>query len=197
MMSISNPLSKIPLFVFLTDAMPEPERRAVARKASLYGFAMLTLTVFFGVSIMELFGISYGALRIAGGLTVALVGYHMLFGSGYLGMAGTGGKRNVAVFPLAFPSISGPGAIAVVIGISTEIAELGLVRDKAVAYGATITSFLTTCILVWLTFRWARAISRTVGVDAMEAVTRLMGFLLVCIGVQFVASGVRSFIAGQ
>lgn len=197
MMSISNPLSKIPLFVFLTDAMPEPERRAIARKASLYGFAMLTLTVFFGVSIMELFGISYGALRIAGGLTIAVVGYRMLFGDGYVGMTSTGGKRNVAVFPLAFPSISGPGAIAVVIGISTEIAELGGTRDQAIAYGATVASFLTSCILVWLTFGSARYISRTVGSDAMEAITRLMGFLLVCIGVQFVASGVRTFIAGQ
>jgi multiple antibiotic resistance protein len=197
MMSISNPLSKIPLFVFLTDAMPEPERRAVARKASLYGFAMLTLTVFFGVSIMELFGISYGALRIAGGLTVALVGYHMLFGSGYLGMAATGGKRNVAVFPLAFPSISGPGAIAVVIGISTEIAELGGTRDQAIAYAATVASFLTSCVLVWLTFGSARYLSLKMGADAMEAITRLMGFLLVCIGVQFVASGIRTFIAGQ
>jgi multiple antibiotic resistance protein len=158
---------------------------------------MLVLTLFFGVSVLEIFGISYGALRIAGGLTVALVGYRMLFGDGYLGMTGAGGRRNVAVFPLAFPSISGPGAIAVVIGLSTEIAELEMTRDKAIAYGATITSFLTTCILIWLTFRWARTISRTVGADAMEAVTRLMGFLLVCIGVQFVASGVRSFIAGQ
>ena len=197
MLSISNPLSKIPLFVSLTEDMPEKEREAVSRKACLYGFAMLVLTLLFGVSLLEVFGISYGALRIAGGLTVALLGYRMLFGYGYVGMRSTGGKRNVAVFPLAFPAISGPGTIAVVIGVSTEIAELELTRDKAIAYGATITSFLATCILIWLTFRWARSISRTVGEDAMEAVTRLMGFLLVCIGVQFVASGVRSFIAGQ
>jgi len=197
MMSISNPLSKIPLYVFLTDAMPEHERRAVALQASFYGFAMLTLTLFFGVSILKLFGISYGALRIAGGLTIALVGYRMLFGDGYVGMTPTTGKRNVAVFPLAFPSISGPGAIAVVIGISTEIAELGGTRDQAIAYAATVASFLTSCVLVWLTFASARYISRTVGSDAMEAITRLMGFLLVCIGVQFVASGTRTFIAGQ
>jgi len=197
LMSISNPLSKIPLFVSLTGEMSERERRDTARKACLYGFAILTFTLFFGVFILEAFGISYGALRIAGGLTVALLGYRMLFGYGYAGLTVKGGKGNIAVFPLALPAISGPGAIAVVIGISTEIAELKTATLKAVAYGAAVTSILLTCILIWLTLRSARFISKVTGPDAMEATTRLMGFLLVCIGVQFVASGVRSFVAGQ
>jgi multiple antibiotic resistance protein len=197
LMSISNPLSKIPLFVSLTDDLSERARTAVAFKSCLYGFIVLTCTLFFGVFILEAFGISYGALRIAGGLTIALLGYRMLFGYGYVGISSQGGQRNIAVFPLALPAISGPGAIAVVIGISTEIAELKTGVDKAIAYAATVTSILITCIAIWLTFHSARYISKVTGPDAMEAITRLMGFLLVCIGVQFVASGVRSFIAGS
>jgi multiple antibiotic resistance protein len=197
LMSISNPLSKIPLFVSLTGDMPGRERAAVARKACLYGFALLLFTLFFGVFILQAFGISFGALRIAGGLTVALLGYRMLFGYGYVGLTAKGGERNIAVFPLALPAICGPGAIAVVIGISTEIAELKTAALKAVAYGATATSMLLTCVAMWLTFHSARFLSRVMGPDAMEAITRIMGFLLVCIGVQFVASGVRTFIAGQ
>ena len=197
LMSISNPLSKIPLFVSLTEDMSARERAATARKACLYGFALLVFTLFFGVLILELFGISQGALRIAGGLTVALLGYRMLFGYGYVGPTGKGAKGNIAVFPLALPAISGPGAIAVVIGISTEIAELRTTALKAVAYAGTATSMLLTCIAIWLTLRSARFLSRAMGADAMEAITRIMGFLLVCIGVQFVASGVRSIIAGQ
>lgn len=197
LMSISNPLSKIPLFVSLTEDMPRRDRSAVARKACLYGFALLVFTLFFGVFILEAFGISYGALRIAGGLTVAVLGYRMLFGYGYIGLTAKGGQGNIAVFPLALPAICGPGAIAVVIGISTEIAELKTAALKAMAYGATATSMLLTCIAIWLTFRSARLLSKAMGPDAMEAITRIMGFLLVCIGVQFVASGVRTFIAGQ
>ena len=197
LMSISNPLSKIPLFVSLTEGLSQRERAATARKACLYGFGLLVFTLFFGVLILEMFGISYGALRIAGGLTVALLGYRMLFGFGYVGLTAKGAKGNIAVFPLALPAISGPGAIAVVIGISTEIAELKTTALKAVAYGATVTSMLLTCIAIWLTLRSARFISRVMGADAMEAITRIMGFLLVCIGVQFVASGVRTIIAGQ
>lgn len=197
LMSISNPLSKIPLFVSLTEGMSQRERATLARKACLYGFAILTFTLFFGVFILQAFGISYGALRIAGGLTIALLGYRMLFGYGYVGLTSKGGERNIAIFPLALPAISGPGAIAVVIGISTEIAELKAAIDRAVAYGASVTSILITCIAIWLTLRSARFISKITGPAAMEATTRLMGFLLVCIGVQFVGSGVRTFIAGQ
>jgi len=197
LMSISNPLSKIPLFVSLTEGMSQRDRAATARKACLYGFGLLVFTLFFGVFILGFFGISIGALRIAGGLTVALLGYRMLFGYGYVGLTGKAAKGNIAVFPLALPAISGPGAIAVVIGISTEVAELKTAALKAVAYGATVTSMLLTCIAIWLTLRSARIISRAMGPDAMEAITRIMGFLLVCIGVQFVASGVRSLIAGQ
>ena len=110
LLSISNPLSKIPLFVSLTEDMTAKERAAVARRATLYGFAMLTATLFFGVFVLEAFGISYGALRIAGGLTIALLGYRMLFGFGYIGPTSAGGGRNIAVFPLSLPAISGPGA---------------------------------------------------------------------------------------
>ena len=197
LMSISNPLSKIPLFVSLTEDMTEGERTAIARKAALYGFAVLTFTLFFGVFILEAFGISYGALRIAGGLTIALLGYRMLFGYGYVGISTRGGRGNIAIFPLALPAISGPGAIAVVIGISTEIAELKTAVHQAIAYAATVTSIFVTCIAIWLTYRSARIISTAMGPDVMEAVGRLMGFLLVCIGVQFVASGVRTFVAGS
>src|SRR5262245_24909186 len=160
MMSISNPLSKIPLFVALTEDMTEAQRASVAVKASLYGCAILVATLFFGVLVLGLFGISYGALRIAGGLTIALLGYRMLFGYGYVGLSTQHGKRNIAVFPLALPAISGPGAIAVVIGISTEIAELTSAGERAIAYGATVTSILMTCIAIWLTYRSARYISK-------------------------------------
>jgi multiple antibiotic resistance protein len=197
LMSISNPLSKIPLFVSLTEDMPAEQRAGVARRACLIGFIVLTATLFFGVFILEAFGISHGALRIAGGLIIALLGYRMLFGHGYVGLTSTGAKRNIAVFPLALPAISGPGAIAVVIGISTEVAELDTALFRTMAYAGTVASIFVTCFSIWLTFRWARAISRATGKDAMEAITRIMGFLLVCIGVQFVASGVRFLIAGQ
>ncbi len=193
---ITNPASKIPLFLALTSGMDDAMRRQQAKKACVYAFAILTVSLFGGVLILKGFGISYGALRIAGGLTVALLGYRMLFQDPDTRPTSGHAGRNIAFFPLAMPGISGPGAIAVVIGISTEIAELKVGMREAAAYGATVASILLTCVLIWITLRFSQLLSRWVGKDGMDVMSRLMGFVMVCIGVQLVGSGVRSFMLG-
>jgi multiple antibiotic resistance protein len=196
MVTITNPLSKIPLFLALTRDMEETKRRDQARKACIYAFAILAISLFGGVFILQGFGISYGALRIAGGLTIALIGYRMLFYSPDVLLMGEQGRQEIAFFPLALPSISGPGSIAVVIGISTEIAELKKGSQQILAYGGTVSSILLTCVLIWFTLRSAQVVSKIIGQAGLDALGRLMGFLLVCIGVQFVGSGVRTFLSG-
>ncbi|HEX6734640.1 MAG TPA: MarC family NAAT transporter [Azonexus sp.] len=192
--TITNPLSKIPLFLTLAADRPAPAALLEARRACTYGFLLLAGGLFAGVFILEAFGISFGALRIAGGLTVALIGYRMLFGSGDAALAG--GGASFAFFPLAMPGIAGPGALATVIGISSEIAELSGGVQRLAAYSATVASIAATCLLIWLVLRSARWVSRRLGSEAINVVARLNGFLLVCIGVQFVGSGIRSFVAG-
>jgi multiple antibiotic resistance protein len=196
MLTITNPLSKIPLFLSLTTEMDDAARRRQARKACIYSFIILTVSLFGGVFILEGFGISYGALRIAGGITISLIGYRMLFQSQDVQRPGEQGRREIAFFPLALPGISGPGAIAVVIGISTEVAELRSMAQQAIAYSATVFSIFLTVLVVWTTLRSARFVTKLMGQESIDALSRLMGFLLVCIGVQFIGSGVRTFIAG-
>lgn len=67
---------------------------------------------------------------------------------------------------------------------------------RLVAYSATVASIAATCLLIWLVLRSARWVSRHLGSEGINVVARLTGFLLVCIGVQFVGSGIRSFMAG-
>jgi multiple antibiotic resistance protein len=120
----------------------------------------------------------------------------MLFESPEAGSLPTSEHRDFAFFPLAMPGISGPGAIATVIGIATEIAELKTGGERAIAYAATVASILATCFVIWLTLHSAQYVSRLIGREGLNAATRMMGFLLICVGVQFVASGIRSFVAG-
>jgi len=196
LITITNPVSKIPLFLALVRDMDADKRNDQARKACLYAFAILTVSLFAGVLILETFGISYGALRIAGGLTVMTVGYRMLFEDPDTGALPSPAHHDIAFFPLAMPGISGPGSIATVIGIATEIAELKTGGERALAYTATVGSIVVTCIAIWLTLHSAKYVSRLIGREGLNAATRMMGFLLICIGVQFVASGIRSFMAG-
>lgn len=196
LVTIINPPSALPLFTALAAPLPGPDQRHLAFNACVYSFFILIVSLFAGGLILNLFGVSYPALRVAGGICVLLLGHGMLFGRGGIGSAETEVHANPAFFPLALPSITGPGTIAVVIGISTEIRELKGAGQEAVAYAATVLAMLATCVLTWLVLRSARAISVRLGAGGIEVLTRLMGFLLLCVGVQFIASGVRSFVAG-
>jgi len=196
LITITNPVSKVPLFLALASDMDAAKRNDQARKACIYALVILTVSLFAGVLILETFGISFGALRIAGGLTVMTVGYRMLFDDPDAGVLPSPAHRDIAFFPLAMPGISGPGSIATMIGIATEIAELKTGSARALAYTGTVGSIVVTCFVIWLTLHSAQYVSRLIGREGLNAATRMMGFLLVCIGVQFVGSGIRSFIAG-
>jgi multiple antibiotic resistance protein len=132
---------------------------------------ILTVSLFGGVLILETFGISFGALRIAGGLTVMTVGYRMLFEDPDAGALPSPAHRDIAFFPLAMPGISGPGSIATVIGIATEIAELKTGSARAFAYAGTVGSIVVTCFVILLTLHSAQYVSRLIGREGLNAAT--------------------------
>ena len=104
--------------------------------------------------------------------------------------------EDYAFFPIAMPGIAGPGTIAVVIGFSTEIAELPGYIDMAIAFAWTALAILCATSLSWFIMRYSDVISNRLGPSGTLVIGKLMGFLLICIGVQFVGSGIRTFIAG-
>lgn len=199
LITITNPLSKIPMFVSLTAGMSDARRDHQAKMACVYAGLIMLVSLLGGNLIMAVFGISYGALRISGGLVVAVIGYRMLFMSQDPGMAPrpSSHREDYAFFPLAMPGISGPGTIAVVIGIATEIAEQPGLSAKALAFGMTFMAIFLSSLGMWMVLRFSVYLSARMGRSGTEIMTRLMGFLLICVGVQFIGSGIRSFIAGQ
>ncbi|BEV72523.1 MULTISPECIES: MarC family NAAT transporter [unclassified Paludibacterium] len=199
LITITNPLSKIPMFVTLTAGMSDLRRNHQAKMAAVYAGSIMAVSLLAGNVILSVFGISYGALRIAGGFVVAVLGYRMLFLSQDPGQAPkpSNNREDYAFFPLAMPGISGPGTIAVVIGIATEIAEEHSLATKALAFGMTFTAIFLTSLGMWFVLRFSALLSEKMGRNGTEVMTRLLGFLLICVGVQFIGSGIRSFMAGS
>lgn len=195
---ITNPLSKLPLFVSLTQGMSEERRRQQALWAGIYSATIMLVSLAGGNMLLAFFGISYGAMRIAGGLVVAMIGYQMLFGGNTPNNAPIvrRDKDDYAFFPIAMPGIAGPGTIAVVIGFSTEIAELKDYVDLAVALGWTAAAIVVTASASWAVMRYSDLLTRRLGPSGTLVLGKLMGFILICIGVQFVGSGIRTFMAG-
>ena len=193
---ITNPPTKIPLFVSLTVGMTREQRHQQANWAAIYSFLVMLVSLIAGNLLLTFFGISYSAMRIAGGLVVAMIGYQMLFGGQSPNNAPMvrRTKEDYSFFPIAMPGIAGPGTIAVVIGFSTEIAEISTKTEMVSAFVMTALAIAVTSFIAWLTLRSSEYCSEHLGPSGMAVLGKLMGFILICIGVQFVGSGIKSFI---
>ena len=193
---ITNPPTKIPLFVSLTVGMTREQRHQQANWAAIYSFLVMLVSLIAGNLLLTFFGISYSAMRIAGGLVVAMIGYQMLFGGQSPNNAPMvrRNKEDYSFFPIAMPGIAGPGTIAVVIGFSTEIAEISTKTEMFSAFVMTALAIAVTSFIAWLTLRSSEYCSEHLGPSGMAVLGKLMGFILICIGVQFVGSGIKSFI---
>ena len=196
---LANPLTTVALLMGLSRGMSETERNRQALKASIYSFAIMMVAFYVGQLVMNLFGVSITGLRIAGGLIVAFIGFRMLFPEQKLDetpeveLRGEElrqrSKQDIAFILLAMPTTAGPGTIAMIISVAAALRSSDLYAGWVVLVAPPLTFFLA-CAILLLCLRSSGFIMRKLGNSGVEAFSRLMGFLLVCIGVQFVINGV-------
>ena len=199
LLPLANPLTTVALLMGLSRGMSEEERDRQALKASIYVFVIMATAYYAGQLVMNLFGVSITGLRIAGGLIVAFIGFRMLFPEQKLDetpeveLRGEElrqrSKQDIAFIPLAMPTTAGPGTIAMIISVAAALRSSDLYAGWVVLVAPPLTFFLV-CAILLLCLRSSGFIMRKLGNSGVEAFSRLMGFLLVCIGVQFVINGV-------
>ncbi len=190
LLPIANPISTAPVFLTLSRGLPAKRRKQQARMAATWMAVILIVSLVAGALVLEFFGISLPALRLAGGLVVAQIGFGMMRAEPASqsdlsddSAAEAGRVSDIAFTPIAMPMLSGPGSIAVTISMATEVERPR--EYLAVAVGIVIVSFVS-----WLFLNGAARIGGFLGVTGLNAINRLMGFLLICIGVQFIGSAV-------
>lgn len=190
--SVVNPLAAMPVFLSLTDRYGERERIQTAKKASIYMLGVLLTFLLIGTYILIFFGISLAGIRIAGGLIIMRAAYSMLNperGGRKLtdeDEAAAKEKEDISFSPLALPLLSGPGSIAVVIGFATQADG---VNDYLIHGVAVIMVVLITYIIL----RLAPISARYIGPGGLNVLTRLMGFIVLAISVQFILSGISRY----
>lgn len=188
LLPIINPFSTAPLFLAITEGDTEAERQEQARKGVIYMVCILVAFLVGGTFIMKLFGLSLPGLRIAGGILVAGVGMRMLYPKDDIGQTKaeqqeSKRKRDVSFTPLAMPSLAGPGAISVTIGLTSLATSL-------VEFVAITAGILVVAAMVYVTLRLSTRLVRVLGVSGLHAMTRIMGFMILCVGVQFIVNGI-------
>ena len=189
-----NPLSTAPLFISLTVGMNEKKRNRIALLACLYAFALLVVFLLLGTSIIDFFGISVPGIRIAGGLIITSIGFRMLFPVAPPAVAQERPppEQEIAFTPLAMPSLAGPGSISVVVTAASQI-KSNHPEEYMFVYAGVIVGMLATVCSAWLIFRTASPMARLLGPSGIDAMTRIFGFLLIAIGMQFLLTGISDF----
>lgn len=189
---IVNPFSTAPAFISMTAHVSDKERRATATLACVYMALLLLAFLFLGALILQFFGISLQSLRLAGGLIIAYMGFRMLFPPAQHNMQTSNPQdvdtKHLAFTPLALPMLSGPGSISVVLAMATEVSQQQDFLNIAVGYGVVATGILMSVFICWLVLWGSGTVVRFLGESGIDATTKLMGFLLICIGMEFVLS---------
>jgi len=194
---IVNPLGAVPLVMTVAAHLPAAERLRQIRRACVYTFVMMAGFLLAGGLIMSFFGISVPGMRIAGGMIVASPGFQMLFPSAPLPSRElereTGHKADIAFTPLAMPGLAGAGTFAVIMSLSSQAsARLGF--ERVLDFTAVLLAIVIVALLCFATLRAAERLQRVLGPTGMIALTRLTGFLMVCIGVQFIIDGLTAIL---
>lgn len=190
---IANPFSTAVVFLTITEGFSHERRRQQARLACIYTAGVLITFLLAGTLIMNFFGISLPGLRIAGGLIIARIGFGKLISDPESEISEEAReeavrKDDVAFTPLAMPMLSGPGAIAVTIGMAAEAEGVG--ENVAIILGILLVAFVS-----WLVLRASRRVVVVLGATGVNAMGRIMGFLLVCVGIQFVVDGTQQILS--
>ena len=190
-----NPFSTAPLFIGLTGDMTSAMRNRQALLACVYAFAILVLFLLLGSAIIDFFRISIPGLRTAGGLIMSFIGFKMLFATAIIA-SNTPKARpqqlDYALTPLAMPSLAGPGSISVVLTAAPQIKSMHP-DDRGLVYVGVIAGMVFTVVICFLVLRGAASMVRFLGQSGIDAMTRIFGFLIVCIGIQFVLTGISDF----
>jgi multiple antibiotic resistance protein len=193
--SIVNPISGAFIFRSVTAGRPPEIRVRLAKLVALNSLVVMMGALWAGSYVLAFFGITLAALRVAGGLVVALSGWRLLNTPERQEerkqeqAASAEGLEDVALFPLTIPFTTGPGTISVAVALGAGHPRLftGLgwfflgMTAAAVAMTATI----------WVTYRYADRLTEMMGPTGTRTITRISAFLLLCIGVQILITGVE------
>lgn len=199
LLPIINPVGTAVLLLGIGAHLDPGAREQQVRKACIYASGILIAFLLLGTLIMQVFGISIPGLRIAGGLVIAFLGFRMLFPDTAPQMSAEAvreaqSKADISFSPLAMPSLSGPGSIATVISMSSTIRyeEQGL--RVIIEHVGVIIGIGVAALVCYFVLRAAEQLAHKLGSAGIGAIARIMGFLMICIGVQFVINGVRELV---
>ncbi|AYA37038.1 NAAT family transporter [Hymenobacter oligotrophus] len=189
--SVVNPFGAMPVFLTLTQADTAHQRAATALRACTYMVGVLAVSFFAGQYVLNFFGINIHHLRIAGGILLMRSAFDLLTPGANRDRVGPAvleeslHKDDISFTPLAMPMLSGPGSIAVCISLFTE-------RLSYFDISLIVLGFVLVALASYLILLSSLRLTRFLGRPGLAALARVMGFITLAIGVNFLASAIKA-----
>jgi len=197
---IVNPLEGAPFFLGLTAGLSSAERRVLAGKAAVNGFALLLGSMALGPWLLEVFGIQLPVVRIAGGLVVAALGWKLLtqeqWSDHAAGVQAGSAAKVGSFYPLTMPLTVGPGSMSVAITIGSRKPGFTQLSELVEHAGGALLGLIAIAISIYLAYRFADNIARLLGQTGLEVLVRLSAFILMCIGIEIIWNGYSTLTVG-
>lgn len=195
--SVLNPIGTVPIFVGLTQDDSKKERLRISLWTAINVFIILLVSFFIGQYVLAFFGIGIDSLRIAGGIIIVSSGFSLLSGEFSKSRGITkkaefeAQKRNdIALTPLAIPMLAGPGSISLLIAFFQE-------HHSTIEIIISCLAIFTIAVAIFLILRSAHYLSNFLGASGIVAISRIMGFLVIAIGIQYIVSAIVNIIKGN
>jgi len=195
--SVLNPIGTVPIFVGLTQHDDKNERSRISLWTAIDVFIILIISFFIGQYVLTFFGISIESLRIAGGLIIVSSGFNLLSGN-FSKRRGINKKvenevqkrNDIALTPLAIPMLAGPGSISLLIAFYQE-------HHTTTEIGFSTLAIFAVSFSIFLILRSAHYLSKILGPSGIVAISRIVGFIVIAIGIQYIVSAIVSIIKGN
>jgi multiple antibiotic resistance protein len=185
-LAVVNPVMVSLQFITAVQHEPPATHARIALRAATIAAVILVVAIVIGQPLLEGLGVSLASFRIAGGMVLTLIGLRMILGEPRRPESPPETGRDVAVFPLAMPIISGPGAITAVI-LATDDYQYTIAQQA-------VTTVLVLLVLLscYIAMRGAGWLSRLLGSVGVNVITRVMGLVLAALAVEVIIAGIKT-----
>lgn len=194
---VVNPVGAAPVFLAMSRSSTDAERQQLAWRVAVNAFVLLLGSFLIGSYVIDFFGLSVPVIQVGGGLIVCSLAWRLLHSDDVAAESRLGPDDGAtlaakAFYPMTLPLTVGPGSISVAITLGAQVPRGA--RAWAITVAASALGAFLLALSIYLLFRYSERLTRALGATGTQVLLRLSAFILLCIGVQIMWSGIFALI---
>ncbi|MEI6020449.1 MAG: MarC family NAAT transporter [Bacteroidota bacterium] len=195
--SLINPLRALPVYIGLTQDYSEEHKLRTLRKTCFYIFVICVISYYLGVYLLNFFGITIPALRVAGGLIIFRSGWQLLNVKHKAELKenineSVDKKEDISFSPLAMPLLAGPGSMSFLITLFSNRSDSA--KEAFWQDVSSIGAIIIVAVSIYFVFKYAPRLMKYTGQAGLTSLSKVMGFIVTGIGVQMIISSVSTVV---